>query len=165
METWCSIEGFPGYEISNSGRVYSHLSGKILKQGTHRDGYIVHRLMQNKKLRTVFVHRLVAIAFKPNPLRLPEVDHIDGNKTNARSSNLEWVTKSENMKRAFGLGLASSPDNAGVKNGQAKLKDEDIFAIRKMRLSGMTQQAIADHFDISRRVIGMILNGQRWTHV
>lgn len=112
-ESWRPIEGYDGkYEVSCYGEVRgfrkSIRSGHVLwEQYT-----VPEQLnMKNKTCSVVlhkdgegkneFVHRLVAKAFIPNPLSKPEVNHKDGNRFNNESSNLEWVTRGENMNHAF----------------------------------------------------------------
>jgi len=94
-EVWITINEFPKYEISNFGRVKNN-KNRILKIGTHRDGYKQVCLRKNKKTYTRKIHRFVAQAFIPNPNNLPQVNHIDEDKTNNMVDNLEWVTVKEN---------------------------------------------------------------------
>ena len=94
-EVWITINEFPRYKISNFGRVKNN-KNRILKIGTHRDGYKQICLRKNKKQYTRKIHRLVAIAFIPNPDNKPVVNHIDEDKTNNRVDNLEWMTIKEN---------------------------------------------------------------------
>ena len=75
--------------------------GRILKLHKHDDGYLHCLLSVDGKSEMKSVHRLVAITFIPNPDNKPDVNHIDGNKTNNAVTNLEWVTKSENMQHAI----------------------------------------------------------------
>ena len=103
-EIWRPVVGYEGlYEVSNFGRVRSidrivpYKNGgvqfkrrKILSQKTDKDGYKHVTLCVNNKLKTYMVHRLVAIAFIPNPLNLPQVNHKDENRTNNYVGNLEW---------------------------------------------------------------------------
>ena len=121
-EVWADIQGFEGYyQVSNLGRVRSlprtvkmhragktydmHHNGRILRQSVRKDGYLLVQIFKDSKYFTCVVHRLVAKAFLDNPLNLPEVNHIDGDKKNNKVSNLEWCTRSRNIKHAFEHGL------------------------------------------------------------
>lgn len=105
-EVWVDVRGYEGkYMVSNHGRVkslsrrvntwcsYKTLPETLLKQHANKSGYM-HVALSGK---TVDVHRLVAEAFVPNPAKKPQVNHINENKQDNRSINLEWVTPKENV--------------------------------------------------------------------
>ena len=104
-EEWRNIEGYDSYLISNKGRVMSkNYRGtgkrKILSPyyTSQNRNYLQIKLKNNKgKLDSLFIHRLVAEAFIPNPQDKKEIDHIDTNPENNNVENLRWVTHTENM--------------------------------------------------------------------
>jgi hypothetical protein len=98
-EEFRDIEGFEGeYQISNYGRVYSLISKKFLKFGkVGGGGYSQVSLYKEDKKKNYYVHRLVANAFIPNPLNLPQVNHKDENPSNNHVFNLEWCDASYNI--------------------------------------------------------------------
>ncbi len=79
--------------------------GKLLKPKKHKDGYLFVTLTKEKIKKNFYVHRLVAEAFIPNPENKPQVNHINGNKSDNTISNLEWVTNAENSRHAYNNGL------------------------------------------------------------
>lgn len=97
-EIWRDVVGYEGlYLISNMGRVRSLITngwtkGKngILSPGTTRKGYSMVVLSKEGKPTSKAIHRLVAEAFIPNPLNLPQINHKDENKKNNKVENLEW---------------------------------------------------------------------------
>ena len=101
-QIWKDIPGYEGlYQVSNTGRVRSlNYNGtrktKVLKQGKARDGYKKVGLYKNSKQEYYLIHRLVALTFIPNPLNLPQVNHINEIKDDNRVSNLEWCTAKYN---------------------------------------------------------------------
>jgi hypothetical protein len=96
-EIFCDIEGFENlYQISNLGRVYSLIRGKFLKTCKDKDNYRQITLHKDGKIKNYRIHRLVALAFIPNPLNLPEVNHRDENPSNNRVENLEWCDRKYN---------------------------------------------------------------------
>lgn len=108
-EIWKDVEGFNGrYQISNIGRVKSILKTrtKIRVPRIHSTGYFCLNLTLNYKWKSIVIHRLVAQAFIPNPENKPQVNHIDGNKLNNCVSNLEWVTRLENVRHSWDTGLS-----------------------------------------------------------
>ena len=93
------------YTVSESGEVFSNYHHRFLKGGVYPNGYEFVGLTLNGKTRNYMRHRLVAIAFIPNPNNLPYVNHIDGNKRNNRVENLEWCTPVGNVQHAIRTGL------------------------------------------------------------
>jgi len=112
QEIWKDIKGYDGlYQVSNFGRVKSLkrviikknnqkqiVYMKILKHRKDRDGYLQTRLFKNGKLKVFYLHRLVAIAFIPNPYNKLEVNHINHIRDDCNLTNLEWITHLENIR-------------------------------------------------------------------
>lgn len=102
-EIWKEIKGYEGlYAVSNRGRVKNIMSGRILKNRIDGHGYAFVALCKGDgtKPKQIKVHRLVALAFIPNSDNLPQVNHIDEDKTNNDVSNLEWVSASQNIRHS-----------------------------------------------------------------
>ena len=99
MEIWKDIEGFDGkYQISTWGRVRNN-ENQILTPYRNAKGYLKISLCNGGKSPAKFrIHRLVAMAFIPNPKGLPQVNHKDGNKENNSYTNLEWLTNEMNQE-------------------------------------------------------------------
>ena len=108
MEVWKDIKGYEGiYQVSNLGRVkrigcytnqsgISWESGRNLKPANNSRGYYFVQLSRNNKVSRKYVHRLVAEAFIPNPENKPTVNHINCDRSDNRSENLEWASYREN---------------------------------------------------------------------
>ena len=110
------IPNFEEYSITPNGEVFrtsypdngnraKHSLPHKLTPKTDRYGYHKVTLSVNRKTFHRTIHRLVAETFLPNPDELPQVNHIDGNKTNNRVDNLEWVSARDNVKHAHSRGL------------------------------------------------------------
>jgi hypothetical protein len=120
-EQWRPIVDFPDYEVSDLGKIRRITFGRgtnaphgILKFGVSPKGYLRVYFSKDCKKYTKSVHRIVAEAFIPNPLHLPQVNHIDTNKSNCAVSNLEWRSGLGNMQHAatkerFGKGVYYYP--------------------------------------------------------
>ena len=115
MEEWKNVIGYEGlYEVSNMGNVRNVRRNKLLKLTKTYYGYIQVNLYKNGIRTGLRVHRLVAQAFLPNPDNLPEVNHLDEDKTNNRVDNLEWCDRKYNNN--YGDRLKKSI-NTKIKNG------------------------------------------------
>lgn len=91
------IEGFEDYCATEDGHIYSKRLGRNLKEVKGRGGYLNVGLYKNGFRKAFQVHRLIAIAFVPNPNDLPQVNHKDECITNNVPSNLEWCTCQYNL--------------------------------------------------------------------
>lgn len=97
-ETWIPIQGFEtSYLVSNLGNIWSLRRNKALRIRKSTRGYGLVNLSKGGVMKTHRVHRLVATHFLPNPLSLPEINHLNENKLDNRVENLEWCTRSHNV--------------------------------------------------------------------
>lgn len=156
MEIWKDIEGYPGYEISNLGRVMSYKgkTPRIMKGQFSNSGY--QRLLLNKGRKPPIrkhhsIHRLVAQAFISNPESKPEVNHKNGVKANNKVENLEWCTSSENRLHADQTGLSF-----------IKLTSKEVREIRASKK--IPNRILAKRYKVSFRHISKIKNGKRRIH-
>ena len=108
------IDTHPNYRITSDGRVINKYDKEKVLDGCSKDGYLKVNLYNDGVGSSKRVHRLVAEAFIPNPDNKPDVNHKNGNKHDNCVDNLEWVTKSENMKHAYQTGLAKPHPTYGM---------------------------------------------------
>lgn len=113
MLEWRVIEEFPKYEINSIGEIRNKKrQNKIKKPFLSEKGYLKVKLYKQTGVAYQRrIHRLVAIAFIPNPYNKPEVNHKNGIKVDCTVDNLEWVTGEENYLHAVKMGLHTSVKN------------------------------------------------------
>lgn len=109
---WLDIKGYEGlYQVSQHGEIKSvarsgvGLVDKIKAQTINNFGYKTVCLSKNNKVKRHLVHRIIATAFIPNDQDKPNINHINGNKQDNSICNLEWCSKSENVRHAMQTGL------------------------------------------------------------
>lgn len=101
MEIFKKIKEYPDYSVSNYGNVRNDSNQRILSPSKKTNGYMqINLKTRDGRRKKEYVHRLVALAFVPNPDGLPQVNHIDRIRDNNVSENLEWVTAAENIRKA-----------------------------------------------------------------
>jgi len=154
-----NIVAFEDYLIYESGRIISLKNGgrKELKICKGKQGYCYVNLCEDGKRTFKQVHRLVAQHFIPNPDNLPEVNHLDGDKSNNHKSNLEWCTSKQNKIHGTNLGLYPS----GIKHCRSKLTESDVLHIRNLK-GIKTQKELSLMFGVSRPHISLVQSGKRF---
>lgn len=177
-ESWKIIEITNGlYEVCNLGKVSRigqrvarkngttvYVPSNVLSVKVGKKGYCTVNLTMNNRKKTQYLHRLVAMAFIPNPENKPDVNHLDGNKSNNLVSNLAWVTKSENSKHAFDTGLNRA--YKGEKHNLAKLTNVEVLKIRKEHIPFVnTYPMLAKKYSVRPNTIRSIVKRYTWTHI
>lgn len=167
METWKPAIGFSSYEVSSIGRVRRvvtkkrYIAGMILSPKQRSKGHMEYRLVADDgKQKDILAHRLVALTFLGScPSRGYIVCHNNGKPDDNRVENLRWATNSDNQldRRKHG----TSTD--GHRHPFAKLSVEQVKLVIEMWSSGMSQSAIARHFEVVPHTICRIVNGKSYT--
>lgn len=154
------------YSVTPDGRVMRYFKTKPPSPvKTHKHavtGYHTFTPSWGGVTKCVLLHRMVAIAHIPNPMGLPVVNHIDGNKSNNSIANLEWSTYAANNKHAYDSGLKTAK---GEKNGQSKLSESDVLEMRRLSSFGLSNSEIGEKFDIHRTTVGEICRRKLWSHI
>jgi hypothetical protein len=174
LERWLSVIGYEGvYEVSNWGKVRriapwfdgrktqpkEDIVGKITKSGYRRVS-----LQYNGKPKEFAVHRLVAAAFiGPLPSSVHQVNHKNGERSDNRLENLEYLTPSENQLHA--CRVLHRPSRPGSKHPLAKLKEIDVIEMRALHSDGWTGKDIAAKFGVSAGSVCWILKRKTWSHI
>lgn len=169
-EEWRPVRGYEGkYEVSNRGNVKrickgrGSKPGRIIHQCDHVAGYKIVSLWKDNRGKSYLVHRVVAAAFSGEIPDGFEINHIDGNKTNNRSDNLEIITRHENIRHAMNVGLI---DNIGSKNPVAKLTKSDVRLIKRLYSPYKNgYKKLGKLFNVTPFAIRNIIKGYSWNHV
>lgn len=156
MEEWKEVYGFDIlYEVSNLGNVRTkYVKNKGYTQEYHEckpidngNGYLRFNWTSNRKHHTVYIHRLVALAFIDNPNGYPEVNHKDENKSNNAADNLEWCD------RTYNANYGTKPERTAQKN-KMKIKCNETGIIY-----GSLKEAATD-MNVRNTAISNCLNGR-----
>ena len=155
IEEWRKIDSYPNYSVSNLGRVRNDKVGNILKPAKAgcRKSYLYVLLYNGTQTsrKLLAVHRLVATAFIPNPENKPEVNHLDGNGFNNIVSNLEWITRKDNILHAYQVLNRKVAIGKATSKRVIRVEDGHIF-------NSLTEAAIScglsNHTSISHCVSG-----------
>jgi len=167
MEHWKKIKGFSDYEASTLGRLrslnYKRTNKvKVLKPSIS-GGYLKTMLKDDSgKYRSSYVHKFVCLAFLGDRPTKYEINHKDGLKINNSIENLEYITKSENIKHAYKLGLISV--KVGSSNGMAKLTESDVLEIRQHAANSgryYGRQVLAEKYKVSECTIKEVVSKRR----
>lgn len=173
-EVWKDITGYEGrYQISSFARVRSLVQANshgggvktrktpvIREPHLNTSGYYHLRLSKDGVGKDASIHRLVAIAFIPNPDNLPEVNHLFG-KLNNLPHQLEWTTSRDNQLHAYRTGLKRRLRNE--LNPKAKLTRAQVLEIFNSK--GVTLHGLAAMYNVSSTTIQFIRYGRSWSDV
>lgn len=157
-EIWKDIIGYEGlYEISSLGRIKSNKGFLSIQKAIN--GYMLAHLWGNNIRKSKLVHRLVGLAFIPNPDMLKEINHLDGNKGNNVYSNLEWTTRSKNQKHSYDvLGRIKPPQP--FKEGSGHPLSKSVYC-PTLGIRFDSARIAARETGVSQGSISDICNGKR----
>lgn len=147
------------YECSNEGHIRNKKTKRVLKEFIGKDGYM--RTQFDGKTQTI--HRVIAKAFLPQETGKVFVNHKNGDKQDNRVENLEWCTRSENVKHAYDNGLIKP--KTGSNNGRCKLSENDVKYIKENYRRGDKEfgaKALAQRFGVASQTICAVVSGQNW---
>lgn len=149
------------YLATECGKIYNQKTGNLLKPHKNKFGYLQITLNVNPKLH-VKIHRIVAEVYLG--FSNLEVNHIDGNKLNNHYTNLEWCTRSENVKHAYDNNLIIR--EKGEDSAKSKLTETEVLSIRaEYGISNITYVKLASKYNVSIATIKKVIKKETWKHI
>ena len=174
QDEWRAIPGTDGlYSVSRSGLIRSEplpgrtgkQRGRTLKPRPNKKGYLVFRVcLTNGMQWTTTVHRAVASAFIGQCGEGMQINHKDGDKTNNRVENLEYVTCLENVRHSWATGLHKDDHRKGSQHNMAKLTESDARSIRAIYPTKSLAE-LGQMFGVTKQAIASIIKRKTWTHI
>lgn len=177
MEEWKDIPGFNSYQVSNLGNIRTigrmvvnkgqferKISARNLAPMNNGRGYLAASIqIKGQGKKNLYIHRLVASLFIPNPDNLPEVNHIDGDKSNNNISNLEWVSTQQNRDHAVRTGLI----RRGERIHSSKLTADQVLLIYDtvIKNPSINKSELGRKYGINCTTVIKIQRKQRWKHL
>jgi len=175
-EVWVDIKGYEGvYMVSTRGRIKSldrivmsrgramPRKGRILRPNIYKNGYLWVLLTKDKNPLQFFVHRIVATHLIDNPNNLPFVNHIDWDKTNNDTLNLEWCTPKQNVHHALNNGLLECMQ--GENYHSAALTNKQAIEIRDGYNKGDNIYSIAAKYDVHSTTIRRVIQRKTFKNI
>lgn len=155
------IIGWDSFFVSSIGRVKrKYISGELIMKSHKTDfGYIRIQLRLGDRIKSYFVHVLVAKSFIPNPENKGDVNHKNSIRDDNRVENLEWASRKENVVHGFTHGFAS---HKGTKNSRCILSESQVLEIRK---SDLSCSQLAKIYPVSHHTIRSIKTRRIWQHL
>lgn len=149
-----------GYKVYDGGKVIGK-RGQIMSPSYNGRGYLILGIMVGSKRVTKAVHRIVAECFVENPNNYLEVNHKDGDKLNNCKDNLEWVSRSENLKHAYKQELRSAK---GENNSRCLTSEQTVKEICTLLQQGFSSSQIRDK-GYKYNLVRSIKRKQTWKHI
>ena len=148
------------YKIYKDGTIVGPKRG-IVSQRKNEDGYMEVTLgaTENRHSR-VKVHRVIAEAFVQNPNNLPEVNHIDYDRSNNNADNLEWCSHIDNVRHSSNVGHYKN--KSGTSNGRANLDWNKVRSLRRMYGNGIKISEISNVFNIPYSTVFNVVHNKTW---
>ena len=151
MRIWKDVVGYEGlYQISNDGLIMNAKRHRVVKTHIGTRGYYKLTLHKNGERHSAEIHRIIALAFIPNPNNYPVINHINGIKTDNRVENLEWCTIQRNSQHAYDYHLKEVANNKPVVATNIENKESLYF---------ISTRAAGRHFKTSTVCIGNWIRG------
>lgn len=159
-EEYKKINNFSHYRIYNNGKIYSEFINKFITPTEDSNGYLQNTIVDDfGNRKTIKNHRLVAIAFLPNPNNYPDVNHKDFNRKNNHVTNLEWCTEEYNTHYTRDYNLEH---NSSSYKKLSPLIEEQVLLIPTLLNYGFSVKLIAKLYNVGHITIRNIITKKTW---
>lgn len=159
-EEYKKINNFSHYRIYNDGKIYSEFINKFITPTEDSNGYLQNTIVDDfGNRKTIKNHRLVAIAFLPNPNNYPDVNHKDFNRKNNNIKNLEWCTEEYNTHYTRDYNLEY---NSSSYKKLSPLIEEQVLLIPTLLNYGFSVKLISKLYNVGHITIRNIITKKTW---